>query len=385
MKEHAETQLRPAVTRLVLTDFRNYAGLRLELDARPVVLTGLNGAGKTNLLEAVSMLAPGRGLRRARLAEMDRRVAAEPGRPWAVAATVETPLGAVQIGTGRDAASASGERRVVRIDGAKAAQAELAGYVPLVWLTPQMDRLFLEGSGGRRRFLDRLVLGFDTGHAARLGAYDKAMHERAQLLAAGGADAGWLAALEERMAADAVAIEAARRDMVARLDGACGAETVFPRAMLTLSGEVCALLEAMPALAAEEELRRRFVAARGRDGESGTTTLGAHRTDWIVRHGTSGMPASSCSTGEQKALLIAIVLAHARLKRAVSGAPPILLLDEVAAHLDRTRRAAIYATLLALEAQVWLTGTDPQLFSDLAGKAQFFTVADAALRADRGT
>jgi DNA replication and repair protein RecF len=369
-----------AVTRLTLTDFRNYAALRLDADPRPVVLTGPNGAGKTNLLEALSLVAPGRGLRRARLSEIDRRGAG----PWAVAATVATPRGPVQIGTGRDAASASGERRLVRIDGVKAAQAELAGYVHLVWLTPQMDRLFLEGSSGRRRFLDRLVLGFDAGHAARLSAYERAMQERARLLSESAADAGWLAALEEGMAADAVAIEAARRDMVARLDAACGEETVFPRASLALSGEVAALLEEVPALAAEETLRRRLAAARGRDAESGTTTVGTHRSDLVVRHAMSGMPAASCSTGEQKALLIAIVLAHARLLIAATGAPPILLLDEVAAHLDGARRAALYAALVNLGAQAWLTGTERTLFSGLAGLAQFFNVADAALAPAEG-
>jgi len=379
--------LRPAVTRLVLTDFRNYASLRLETEARPVVLTGANGAGKTNLLEALSFLAPGRGLRRAKLTEVDRcPVSGRTGAgPWTVAARIETARGESQIGTGRDAASASGERCLVRIDGAKATQAELAGPVHVVWLTPQMDRLFLEGSGGRRRFLDRLVLGFDAGHAARLAAYEKAMQERGRLLAEGAADPGWLAALEDGMAADAVAIEAARRDMVVRLDAACAEERVFPRALLALSGEVSALLDAMPALAAEDELRRRFEGARRRDAEAGVTTQGAHRTDWVVRHGTNGMAAASCSTGEQKALLIAIVLAHARLRRAASGTPPILLLDEVAAHLDAARRTALFAALAALDAQVWLTGTDPALFADLAGVAQFFTVADAALRAERGT
>jgi DNA replication and repair protein RecF len=387
IKDNAVAPVRPAVTRLVLTDFRGYGAARLELDDRIVVLTGANGAGKTNLLEAVSFLAPGRGLRRARLGEIDRRVPpakatdAPPGA-WAIAARLRTKDGEVQIGTGRDATSATGERRLVRIDGAKAkSQAELASLVHLVWLTPQMDRLFLEGSGGRRRFLDRLVLGFDAGHAARLGAYEQAMRERARLLRDGAADPGWLAALEEGMAADGVAIAAARRDLVARLDEACAAasEGPFPKARLTLAGEVETWLGAMPALAAEDALRRRLEAARRGDAESGTTAVGPHRADLAVRHGASGMEAASCSTGEQKALLIAIVLAHARLRAEASGSPPILLLDEVAAHLDGARRAGLFAALGEIAAQAWLTGTEPALFAGLAGQGQFFAVAEAAI------
>ena len=386
IKDSAVAPVRPAVTRLVLTDFRGYGAARIELDDRAVVLTGANGAGKTNLLEAVSFLAPGRGLRRARLGEIDRRVPpakasdAPPGA-WAIAARLQTGKGEVQIGTGRDAASATGERRIVRIDGAKAkSQAELASLAHLVWLTPQMDRLFLEGSGGRRRFLDRLVLGFDAGHAARLGAYEQAMRERARLLREGAADASWLAALEEGMAADGVAIAAARRDLTARLDAACAAAAgPFPQARLALAGEVEAWLGTMPALAAEEELRRRLEAARRGDAESGMTAVGPHRSDLAVRHQASGMEAASCSTGEQKALLIAIVLAHARLRTEASGSPPILLLDEVAAHLDGTRRTALFAALGEIAAQAWLTGTEPALFAGMAGMGQFFTVADAAI------
>jgi DNA replication and repair protein RecF len=385
--EGAVAPVRPAVTRLVLTDFRGYGTARLDIDDRAVVLTGANGAGKTNLLEAVSFLAPGRGLRRAKLGEIDRRV--PPARPtdappsaWAIAARLATPRGEVQIGTGRDAASPSGERRLVRIDGAKAkSQAELASLVHLVWLTPQMDRLFTEGSGGRRRFLDRLVVGFDAGHAARLGAYEQAMRERARLLREGAADPGWLAALEEGMAADGVAIAAARRDLTARLDAACAAaaDGPFPQARLALDGEVETSLGAMPALAAEEQLRRRLEAARRADGESGVTTVGPHRSDLEVRFGAGGMEAASCSTGEQKALLLAIVLAYARLRAAAFGTPPLLLLDEVAAHLDASRRAALFTALSEIAAQAWLTGTEPQLFAGLAGSAQIFSVADAAI------
>jgi DNA replication and repair protein RecF len=378
---------RPAVTRLFLTDFRGYGAARLAVGDGPVVLTGPNGAGKTNLLEAISFLAPGRGLRRARLSEIDRRVppakpSERPPGPWAIAARLQTPGGEVQIGTGRDANSDSGERRLVRIDGAKAkSQTLLAEHVHIVWLTPQMDRLFGEGGSGRRRFLDRLVLGFDAGHAARLAAYEQALRERARLLRDGPADPAWLGALEETMATAGIAIAAARREMTALLDSECAAAPgPFPQARLALAGEVEAWLDAMPALAAEDELRRRLASGRRADGESGMTALGPHRADLSVRHVATGMAAADCSTGEQKALLIAIVLAHARLKARQSGSPPILLLDEVTAHLDASRRDALFAAIAGIAAQAWLTGTDAALFAGLAGIGQFIAVADAELR-----
>jgi len=379
---HAAAPARPAVTRLTLTDFRSYASARLAADERPVVLTGPNGAGKTNLLEAISFLAPGRGMRRAKLAEIDRReAAASPGRAWTVAATVATPRGAVQIGTGRDATSESGERRLLRIDGAAAkSQTALSEHLSLVWLTPQMDRLFLEASAPRRRFLDRLVYGFDPEHAARVGAYEQAMRERARLLRDGPADAAWLTALESRMAENGIAVAAARRDATARLDGACReAEGPFPAARLALTGEIEQWLGEKPALAAEEELRFRLGAARRVDGESGTTTVGPHRGDLAVHHAASGMAAAQCSTGEQKALLISVLLAQARLQAALRGMAPVMLLDEVTAHLDAKRRDALFAEITGLGIQAWLTGTDPGLFAGLEQSAQFFGVADGTI------
>jgi DNA replication and repair protein RecF len=379
-KESGATRL--AVLRLMLTDFRGYAAARLEVDERPVVLTGANGAGKTNLLEAISFLSPGRGLRRARLADIDRRVPpapagdAPPG-PWRMAATVSTRRGPVQIGTGRDAESESGERRLLRIDGAAAkAQAVLAEHLSLIWLTPAMDRLFQEASAPRRRFLDRLVYGFDPAHAARVSAYEQAMRERARLLRDGPRDAAWLGALEERMADEGVAVAAARRAVTARLDAACRmAVGPFPAAALALTGEIEQWLEQMPALAAAAELRRRLEAARRIDGESGVTTVGPHRGDLAVRHGASGVMAAQCSTGEQKALLVAVLLAQARLQAKERGAAPVVLLDEVTAHLDAERRAALFAELMGLGVQAWLAGTERALFAELDGEAQFFAVA----------
>jgi DNA replication and repair protein RecF len=377
---------RLAVTRLALTDFRGYASARVAVDERPVVLTGANGAGKTNLLEAISFLAPGRGLRRAKLAEIDRRVpparpgAASPGA-WAVAATLATANGPVQIGTGRDAASDSGERRLLRIDGAAAkSQAALAEHMSLVWLTPQMDRLFLEGSAPRRRFLDRLVYGFDPAHAARVGGYEQAMRERARLLRDGPADPAWLDALESRMAEQGVAVAAARREMTARLDAVCRQPSgPFPGAELALTGEVERWLDELPALAAEEELKRRLKGSRRLDAETGATLVGPHRGDLAVRHAATGMAAAECSTGEQKALLIAVLLAQAKLQAALRGAAPVMLLDEVTAHLDGRRRAALFAEIVGLGVQAWFTGTEPALFAELEGQGQFFGVADGTI------
>jgi DNA replication and repair protein RecF len=369
------------VTRLALTDFRNYRAARLDLAIGPVVLTGPNGAGKTNLLEAVSVLSPGRGLRNARLGDFDRRrVNAEAAATgWAVAATIETRRGAVRIGTGRD--PAGGERRVVRIDGENArGQAALGEVVGVTWLTPQMDRLFIEGPSARRRFLDRLVLGLDPAHAARVSAYEHAMRERSRLLRDGPADPSWLDALDEVMAAQGVAVAAARRDAVERLDDACAAaEGPFPRARLSLAGTVESWLDELPALAAEDRFRTALKDGRNVDAAAGGAAIGPHRSDLAVTHAEKGLPAEIMSTGEQKALLISIVLAHARLQRHTRGEAPLLLLDEVAAHLDAPRRDALFAILLDLESQVWLTGTDATLFAPLGAAARFLSVSDGAL------
>lgn len=367
---------RLAVRRLTLTDFRCYARLRLETDPRPVVLTGPNGAGKTNLLEALSFLTPGRGMRRATLSEVSRRDAGE-GVPWAVAATLDGPSGRVEIGTGREAGS---ERRTVRIDGQPAKAQDLAEIASALWLTPAMDRLFIEGAGGRRRFLDRLALGQESGHAARSTAYDHAMRERTRLLRAGNADASWLTALEDAMARHGIAVAETRRRTVARLDAAC-AEAVgpFPAARLTLAGEVEGWLDQLAPEAAEERLRNALKAARPRDEAAGAATLGPHRSDLVVRHAAKDLPAGQCSTGEQKAVLVSIVLAQARVRTALSGLAPLMLLDEVVAHLDATRRAALFDELAGLNAQSWMTGTDEHLFDGFGERAQFFKVADATL------
>ncbi len=366
------------LSRLMLTDYRCYAGLTLEVDAAPVVLTGPNGAGKTNLLEAISFLAPGRGFRRAKLGE----VARSGTRSWSVFAALATPSGGVEIGTGLQAGEeGAGERRIVRIDGQEAgAGAALAGVASIDWLTPQMDRLFLEGPGGRRRFLDRLVYGLEPEHARRAAGFEKAMRERQQLLRAGGADPAWLSALETGMAEAGIAMAAARRAALAQLGAALeAAEGPFPRARVAVLGWIEDALADAPALEVEDRYRQALAGARGRDAEAGVTTLGPHRSDFAAWHAGKDVAAAQCSTGEQKAILIAIALANARLQAARRGVPPILLLDEVAAHLDVTRREALAGAITDLGVQAWMSGTDAASFDALRGHARFLTVRDGRL------
>ena len=372
-----------AVTRLDLQDFRNYAHLRLALDARPVVLTGLNGAGKTNLLEALSLLAPGRGLRRARIAYMSRRDDDDrdgSGRAWAVAARLTTRHGETSLGIGRaerDGASEA-DRRVVHIDGAPApSQSALADRCSVVWLTPEMDRLFTDSGSARRRFLDRLVFGSDPAHAPRVAAYEHALRERASALRGGISDAAWLSALEDTMSTKGIEIAAARQQTIDRLNGvADGWAPLFPRLRLAMLGAVDEWLANTSAGEADARLRAALAASRSRDREAGGALHGAHRSDWRVHNLDKDAPAAQCSTGEQKAILVCIVLAHARLLSDKTGATPILLLDEVAAHLDQHRRASLYAALCDFGAQAWLTGTDSALFAELGGRAQFFNVVN---------
>jgi DNA replication and repair protein RecF len=375
-----------AVRQLRLTDFRNYRQLRLDCGPEPIVLVGANGVGKTNLLEALSFLAPGRGLRRARLDEVARRSrAGEPdAASWAVAATLDTPEGRLAIGTGLEAARNEGSlRRAVRIDGRPAqSQTALGLHVAAVWLTPQLDRLFLDGPGERRRFLDRLVTALHPEHAGDVAAYENALRQRARLLGEGNRDPHWFAALEDTMARHGVALAAARADTVHRLDAAARLGIgPFPRAALAMAGEVDGWVATMAALDAEDRLRGELAASRLRDGEAGTTSCGPHRSDLAVRHLDLDLPAAEGSTGQQKAVLVSIALAHARLVALSRGRAPLLLLDEIAAHLDAERRAALFDEVVALSVQCWMTGTDAELFAPLAGRAQVLRVADGSIAA----
>ncbi len=379
-----------AVTRLSLTQFRNYEALRLDLAPAPVALIGANGAGKTNLLEAVSLLAPGRGLRRARLSDLVRRDdggAEVSGRAWAVAAHVATSLGETEVGTGLAPGATAAdseddddnvrERRVVRVDGRTRGPAALAGVLSVRWLTPAMDRLFVEGASSRRRFLDHLASGLDSGHAPRVNAYERALRERARLLKDGVSDKHWLAALEGSLAELGVAIACARNEYVARLSARIATEGVTSM-HLAVDGMVEALVASQPALAAETKFREALAASRAHDAITGGAASGPHRSDLAVTH-ASGLPAAQCSTGEQKALLLAIVRADVRLLAAAEGRPPLLLLDEVAAHLDDRRRAELFDATLSCGAQVWTTGTDRSLFRALEGRAQFLQAARGQL------
>lgn len=365
---------------LTLTAFRNYERLRLDLDERPVVLAGPNGAGKTNLLEAVSYLGAGRGLRGARLGDVDARLGGATPRPWAVAAALDGPDGRFEVGTGRDG-EASVSRRLVRIDGKpQSGPQALAACVPILWLTPAQDRLFTDSPSARRRFLDKLVAVGDPDHAGRINEYERALRERARLLKAADADPAWLSALERTMAETGIAVAAARRIAVAELTrAAAGGVGPFPAAVIGADGEVEYWLGCGPAVDAEDRLAESLAAARARDAETGGAGHGPHRSDMAVTEGEGGRPAAELSTGEQKCLLLGIILAASRLQAEERGFAPLLLLDEVAAHLDADRRRALHEEVAAFGIQAWMTGTDAALFSGLGAGARFFGVDAGAV------
>ena len=349
-----------AVSRLVLTDFRCYADARIDAGPGLVVLTGENGAGKTNVLEAVSLLSPGRGLRGARLAEMTRR---DGSGGLAVAAR----LGEVEIGTGTTPEMP--ERRQVRINGAPASANSLSEWLSVLWLTPAMDRLFADAASGRRRFLDRLVLALEPGHATHAARYEAAMRARNKLLAEEAPDPDWLTALEARMAEHGAAIAAARTAAVEALGErlAVAPEGPFARAGIALEG------------GDEPDLGAVLAASRARDAAAGRSFSGPHRADLVVTHLGKSQPASLSSTGEQKALLIGLILAFADFVAERAGRRPILLLDEIAAHLDPARRAALFERLEATGGQVWMTGTEASLFAGIGPDSSRFTVAGGAV------
>ncbi len=345
---------RLAVTRLTLSHFRSYKQAEIESDGGIMALYGANGAGKTNILEAISMLSPGRGLRRAAPPELMRRPEA---LGWKVSADLHSLSELHEISTRAEPEAP----RMVEIDGKKAPQTALGRLARIVWLVPVMDRLWVEGAGERRRFLDRMVLSFHPRHAEATLAYEKAMRERNRLLKDQVDAPAWYSALETQMAESGAEIVANRADVLSRLQIAQGsAETAFPTAELSLIGD---------ALATPEALKEAFSAGRAQDLRAGRTLEGPHRADLRAEFKAKGVEARACSTGEQKALLISLILANARALRDDFGAPPILLLDEVAAHLDADRRAALFDELHALKAQAWLTGTGPALFEALGARA----------------
>ncbi len=363
---------------LKLTDFRNYARVSLPLGSRHVVLTGENGAGKTNLMEAVSFLSPGRGLRRAALADV-ARVGAAGG--FAVFADLEGMEGDVEIGTGTDGGDDALVRRL-RINGTAAKSVdELTDHLRVLWLTPAMDGLFTGPSADRRRFLDRLVLSLDPAHGRRASDFERAMRGRNRLLAEGRFDPAWLGGVERQMASLGVAMALARQEMLGLLTALVEAQdlsSAFPSASLALSGFLDDEIAA-PAIDLEDRYAAMLAERRYRDAAAGRTLEGPHRSDLLVRHREKNMEAERCSTGEQKALLVGLVLAHARLVANMTGHAPILLLDEIAAHLDEGRRAALFDRIDALGGQAFMTGTDKSMFSALGDRARFVTVSDGHL------
>lgn len=377
-----------AITRLTLTDFRNYAGLRLTLDAQLVALTGANGAGKTNILEAISLLAPGRGLRGAVFEDLARQGG---GGTWAIAAEIDTANGPVTLGTGWSGQSEAGDggSRLVVIDGEpQKGSGALGDHMRMLWLTPAMDRLFAGPASDRRRFLDRLVTAFDPEHGSRILVFEKVMRERNLLLEETRPDAAWLSSLEAHMAEAAVAISAARmlglEALQAHIDETRG-QSSFPWGDVSVEGEIEARIATTPAVRVEDEYRNILRDSRGLDRAAGRTLRGPHRSDLMVVHGPKQMAAGQCSTGEQKALLIGLILAQARAVKATIGTAPVLLLDEVAAHLDRARRLSLLEALAALGSQSWMTGTDAQLFDGMGNNGTVFHVEDGTVKEVMGS
>ncbi|MGA0561086.1 DNA replication/repair protein RecF [Ancylobacter sp. VNQ12] len=371
----ARTTSPARITRLRLTDFRSYHAADIRTGAGPVVLVGPNGAGKTNLLEAISLLAPGRGLRRAGLDQFAARL--PDGRQaagWAISAVVEGAYGEVTLGTGVEAEAGETRSRRCRIDGEPVGSAAaFADHVRVVWLTPEMDGLFTGPPSDRRRFLDRLVLAVDAEHGARVNALERALRSRNRLLEESSTDPRYLDAVEQELAALAVAVAAARLETVRRLATgiAQGRDDAspFPWATVALEGEVERALAREPATVVEDQYRASLRGARPRDRAAGRTLDGPHLTDLMVGHGPKAIPAAQGSTGEQKALLIGLALAHARLVGEMASMAPVMLLDDVVAYLDPTRRAALFEALEALGSQVWMTGADPSAFAALGAGA----------------
>jgi DNA replication and repair protein RecF len=372
------------IRRLTLTNFRSYHAAQVALDrAGPVVLTGANGAGKTNLIEAISLLAPGRGLRRATMEEL---AFTEGDGAWAVSAEIEGMLGLATLGTGIEppANDEATPARRCRIDRESVGSATaFADHLRVVWLTPAMDPLFNGPASERRRFLDRLVLAVDAQHSSRVAALERSLRSRNRLLEDSPGDSHWLDAIEHETAEVAVAVAAGRAETVTRLSATLAAARAqapeFPQAEIELQGWMEQLLPNHSAIEIEDRYRTLLKDNRARDAAAGRTLDGPHLSDLAMRHASKSIPAADASTGEQKALLIRLVLAHAGLIKQMTGFAPLLLLDEVVAHLDPARRAALYDALSSLGAQVWMTGADPAAFGDIIGRAQVFVVRNGVV------
>ena len=390
LQDNKESVIKSGVKRLTLTDFRNYASLRLNAELCPIVITGENGSGKTNILEAISFLTPGRGLRSAKLADIKRispSLVANDYIPapngWAVSAVIANNFNEIELGTGIETATKEVdddtrfyERRIVKINGQKtSSQADLGRYISAIWLTPQMDRLFKGGSQPRRSFLDRLVYAFDLEHAKRTANFEHLYKEWFQLIKSGKTDGHWLSSIEQEMAAIGVAIAAARREQTARLNTFIENEPddVFPNVKLALEGTIEQMLDERPAIEVEDyyltllqKQRQNVLYSEYIDG--------INRTDFKVFYKKKRMPAELCSTGEQKSLLVSIILAQTKCQTLDKGFSPVLLLDEVAAHLDDAKREALLSKIKDLHVQAWVTSTTAELFTSMRDDAQFFEI-----------
>ena len=370
------------IRRLTLTNFRSYHAASVDLGCAPVVLVGANGAGKTNLIEAISFLTPGRGLRRATLDEV---AFSEGDGSWAVAAEVEGALGLATLGTGIAApAQDLPPQRICRIDREPVPSVTaFADHLRVIWLTPAMDRLFNEPASERRRFLDRLVLAVDAQHSSRVSALERSLRSRNRLLENPRPDLHWLDAVEHETAELAIAVAALRAETVRRLQGALRQRSAFPdgfpAADIALQGWIEQAVLDQPATEVEDRYRAQLRDNRGRDAQAGRTLDGPHLTDLAVSYAAKNVPAADASTGEQKALLIGLVLAHAGLVGEMTGFAPILLLDEVVAHLDPARRNALYDALTKLGSQVWMTGADPAAFAGIAPHAQTLQITSGQI------
>lgn len=377
-----------SVKKLSLCNFRNYSELSFISSGESLIITGNNGAGKTNLLEAVSMLVPGRGIRNAKLSDIDRKPSTinyEPSTifsssPWSVYAEIETSDDVVAIGTGRDPDSRR-EKRIVKINTEKQkSQAAMSEYFAVCTLTPKSDQILSEGASSRRNWLDKIAMGFYPEHARHLAIYSHAKSERGRIISRNNYDSEWADVLERRMAEQAVAIADARVETIEHLQKAINIrESHFPKPELSVSGLVEEAVTKMPALHAEEMLKEKLKHTRETDRISGRTSFGVHKSDFLVLHTGKNMPAEQCSTGEQKALVLAITLATAKARKDWRGAAPVMLLDEIASHLDEWKRAEFFSELDDISTQSWMTGTDISFFKDFRGKKRFLTVENSKI------
>lgn len=372
------------IEKLSLHYFRSYEELTLQTSSKFITLVGPNGAGKTNVLEAISLLAPGRGLRNAKTKDIQN--IAYPEKDWALSTKLMTPLGAAKIGTGRERHTdiENKDKRIIRIDGeTKRAQSSLADYTALLWLTPQMEKIFLDGSSTRRRFLDRFVFSFDPAHAGRITRYDNALRQRSKLLKSEKWDEVWLNTLEKNIAETGIAIAAARLEFAKKINVAISKldhfRESFPNCSVSILGTIESKLKSFPALDVEEFFLSTLKTGRKTDAETGGASIGPHKSDLHVHYIEKNMPADQCSTGEQKALLITLILAQSFLIKQERGFPPILLLDDIASHLDEKRRENMFDYLGFLDSQSWITGTNIQDFDTIKNKSDFFVIRDSKL------